>query len=175
MVVANYEWSCLVCEKANPPGSRVCIVCGGPAGISSQEIEGRRRARTLGEAYVPSKHDFAPVPQPTNSFWEAVSLGSNTMARRVGAGVWGGSVIFALIWLGFSLAVEMSWWNRMANVAVLLFSASLVRGFSAGKSIYVDWLRVPAEPGRTGLRWFAGLLSFLVVGWMVLYMLRALI
>jgi hypothetical protein len=89
--------------------------------------------------------------------------------------VWVGSVIFALIWLGFSLVVETSWWNRLASIAVLLFFAALVRGFCAGKIVYWSWLAIPAEPGRTGLRWFAGMLSVLFVGWMLLYMLRALL
>jgi hypothetical protein len=62
VAAANYEWSCQICEKVNAAGSPRCVVCEAPDIISSEEIEGRQRARSLGEAYVASRHDLALPP-----------------------------------------------------------------------------------------------------------------
>src|SRR5262245_28838242 len=171
---ADYEWSCQVCDLANPPGASGCAACGAPAVISSLETEGRRRARDLGEQYAPSKHD-RPPPAPTHSVWESVSLGRHAVARRIGGSVWAGSLIFAPAWLVLSLAMEISWRDRLTNVALLLLSASIVRAFCTGRTVYVRWRSVPGVPGRTGLRWSAGLTSLVFVVWIVGHMIQAVV
>jgi hypothetical protein len=130
--------------------------------ISSQEIDGRRRARSLAEAYLPSKHDAPSLPPETNSVWESISLGKNLVARRVGARVLAGSVILALTWLVASSRLSMSFVNRIAGVAVLVYFAAVVRDFCCGKPVYIH-ASVPAQPGRTGLRWFAGVMAVLMM------------
>jgi hypothetical protein len=56
--MSPYEWWCPRCQVTHPPGTRVCIHCGGPVG--PERSPGRDRLAAIGALGWPDRPNAPP-------------------------------------------------------------------------------------------------------------------